>query len=178
MTSFIRAIPLTAPFGQALPLVALIGAAILATPMPVAYADNVKAGPALMAQAVTPKPPTGAPMASDKPETVEARITDLHAKLQITAAEEPKWTDVAKAMRDNATAMDKLVADKKAQAAKGMTAVEDLLTYQTFAQAHVDGLKRLTSAFKALYATMPAAQKLVADQVFMQFGRTAQPTHG
>lgn len=178
MSSFIRAIPVYLPLGRTGPVAMLIGAALLASPIPAAHAEGIKTAPVLMAQAATPKPPVVAPMVADKPETVEARITDLHAKLQITPAEESKWNDVAKVMRDNAAAMEKLVAAKKAQSSKDMTALEDLMTYQSFAQAHIDGLKALTSAFKTLYNAMPAAQKLVADQTFMHFGRGTPPAHG
>ena len=44
--------------------------------------------------------------------------------------------------------------------------MQDLQTYSAFAQAHVDHLKKLTSAFATLYDTMPAKQKKLADQVF------------
>jgi protein CpxP len=168
------------PLARIAPAAILIGAAILTSPIPAAYAEGLKMAPALMAQATTPtpKPPAVAPMVADKPETVEARIAELHTKLQITPAEESKWADVAKVMRDNAAAMEKLVADKRAQSPQGMTAMDDLITYQKFAQAHLDGLKRLTAAFKTLYKAMPADQKLVADQAFMNFGRGTPPAHG
>ena len=42
---------------------------------------------------------------------------------------------VATAMRDNATAMDKLVQTKRAIAPASMTAVDDLMTFQEFTQA-------------------------------------------
>jgi hypothetical protein len=80
-------------------------------------------------------------------------------------------------MRDNATAMKKLVEEKTAEAPHGMTAVGDLQTYQKFAQAHVDGLKNLSSSFETLYNSMPAQQKKVADQVFQDSGREAAPRH-
>ena len=117
-------------------------------------------------------------MNADKPESVDDRISDLHDKLQITPAQTAKWNDVAKAMRDNAIQMEKLVADKKAQPAQSMTAIDDLMTYQKFAQAHVDGLKRLTAAFKALYDSMPSSQKLTADKTFANFGRGTPPARG
>ena len=47
-----------------------------------------------------------------------------------------------------------------------MSAVDDLQMYQKFAQAHVDGLKNLLSHFEAFYASMPDAQKKIADGVF------------
>jgi periplasmic protein CpxP/Spy len=115
-------------------------------------------------------------LAADAPaagteETVDQRIADLHAALQITPEEETAWNAVAQAMRDNAAAMEKLVAEKKAMPRKTRTAVQDLQIYTEFAQAHVDGLKALTTSFTALYDAMPEAQKKVADHVF----RTFQP---
>jgi periplasmic protein CpxP/Spy len=73
-------------------------------------------------------------------------------------------------MRDNATAMDKLVQTKRAIAPASMTAVDDLATYQEFTQLRLDGLKNLNAAFKSLYNSMPAAQQKNADQVFMTYG--------
>ena len=114
------------------------------------------------------KPPAAAAATSSKPQTVEQRITMLKSALKITPDQEPKWDKVATAMRDNAAAMDKLVKDKRAKT--DITAVDDLKTYQDFTQAHLDGLKNLTSAFESLYDSMTADQKKNADQVFHNFG--------
>ena len=73
---------------------------------------------------------------------VEQRITQLHTQLKITPDEESKWNGVAQAMRDNASNMEKLVAEKRQQAPQSMTAVQDLQTYQDFTQQHLDGLAR------------------------------------
>ncbi|MFI4999759.1 MAG: Spy/CpxP family protein refolding chaperone [Reyranellales bacterium] len=126
-------------------------------------------GPA-MAQTAGQKPPAAAAATSSKPETLEQRIVSLKASLKITADQEAKWTAVATAMRENAAAMDKLVTAKRAQPAASMTAIDDLATYQEFSQAHLDGLKNLIPAFKALYDSMPADQKKNADQVFQKYG--------
>ena len=115
------------------------------------------------------KPPAAAAATSDKPETVEQRITTLKAALKVTPDQESKWEGVAKAMRENAAAMDKLVQDKKGKMAN-LNAVDDLKTYQEFSQAHLDGLKNLSSAFKTLYDAMPADQKKNADGVFDSYG--------
>jgi glutamine synthetase adenylyltransferase len=109
--------------------------------------------------------------AEEKAETVEQRITKLHAELKITPDQEAKWNPVAQAMRDNAANMEKLIAEKRKQAPQNMSAVDDLKTYQEFAQAHVDGLKNLTSAFSSLYDSMSDQQKKNADQVFANFNR-------
>ena len=73
-------------------------------------------------------------------------------------------------MRENAGAMEKLVTAKRGTAPASMTAVDDLKTYQEFSQAHLDGLKNLTSAFTSFYNTMPAEQKANADKVFESYG--------
>jgi hypothetical protein len=74
-------------------------------------------------------------------------------------------------MRENATAMDKIVAQARTTPPQNMTAVEDLKMYQKFAQAHIDGLKNLIVSFEKLYAAMPDAQKKITDDVFRTSGR-------
>ncbi len=115
--------------------------------------------------------------AEEKADSVEERITDLHASLKITAGEETAWQAVAQTMRDNAAAMEKLASSKESKS-DTMTAVEDLQTYSDFAQAHVDHLKKLTSAFETLYNAMPAEQKKLADQVFSRSQRESQGKQG
>jgi hypothetical protein len=115
------------------------------------------------------KPPAAAAATSNKPETVEQRITALKAALKITPDQESKWEGVAKAMRENAAAMEKVVQEKKGKMAN-MNAVDDLKTYQEFSQVRLDGLKNLISSFKTLYDAMPADQKKNADHVFDSYG--------
>ena len=69
-------------------------------------------------------------------------------------------------MRENAAAMDKLIAETRTTPPQNMSAVADLKMYQKFAQTHVDALKNLLSHFEGLYAAMPDAQKKIADEVF------------
>jgi len=106
----------------------------------------------------------------ERAETVQQRIRTLHASLHITPAEEADWSSVAQVMRDNETKMQDMISTHEAMAPHHVTAPEDLMTYETFTQAHVDGLKALRASFETLYATMPADQKLVADDVFDKFG--------
>jgi hypothetical protein len=152
-------------------IAALLGAVLLSAAFTASWAQS----------APTPAPGSspGAVDATDtKIETVEARITKLHDDLMITANEEVKWGVVAKTMRNNASAMEKLVAKKSARTAESTTAVDDLLTYQEFAKAHLAGLTDLTSSFKSLYDSMPAAQKKNADKVFETFGRPRATPQG
>jgi len=96
---------------------------------------------------------------------VEEHIKDLHAKLKITAAEEPKWQEVADTMRENARDLDKAI-DKRESTMGSATAVDDLKSYAEIAQAHANGVKKLASAFTGLYSMMSDEQKKEADEVF------------
>ena len=165
MFPLFRPIPRLAPVVRSLAVATLLGTTFLVGSL----------GP-VAAQAPAQKPPAAAAATSNKPESVEQRITTLKTALKITADQEAKWGTVATAMRDNATAMDKLVQAKRAIAPASMTAVDDLNTYEEFTKVRLDGLKNLTSAFKSLYNSMPADQQKNADQVFMTFG--SAPAHG
>jgi hypothetical protein len=109
-----------------------------------------------------------APMAKSGAKSdmgVESHIKDLHAQLQITAAEETQWAAVAKAMRHSAIETDKAI-DKREALVKSANAIDNLNAYGDIAQAHADGVKRLAAAFAPLYASMSDDQKKEADAVF------------
>jgi hypothetical protein len=181
-----------APLARVLSVAALLAATALATPLTAARAASADAAQFQLAQATPPSQPTspapaatapasqaapqaapqpqsGDTAAETKPETVDERITSLHAALQITPQQEAKWDRVAQVMRDNAAAMQKLMAERDSQAGN-ITAVQDLQEYEKFAQAHITGLRKLIVSFDILYKSMPDAQKKVADQVFEDFG--------
>jgi hypothetical protein len=156
------------PLARSLAIASLSGAALLAGSL----------GP-VAAQAPDSKtPPAAAAATSSKPETVEQRITMLKTALKITPDQETKWNAVAQSMRDNASAMEKLVATKRAIPPEKTTAVDDLKTYQEFTEVRLDGLKHLNSAFKSLYDSMPAEQKKNADMVFEKYGPSKPATQG
>jgi periplasmic protein CpxP/Spy len=155
MSSFTHPIAVTAPIVRSIAIAALMGATMLASPLSAARAE----------QAV-PQNQAAAGATESKGETVEQRITNLRGALKITAEQGTQWNAVAQAMRENGANMDKLVAANRTTPPQNMSAIDDLKSYQKFAQAHVDGLKNLISAFDKLYAAMPDAQKKVADGVF------------
>jgi LTXXQ motif family protein len=146
--------------------------------------DRASSGvnPVQLAQATaTPAPATPAAPAHKsrrasrmEPDRVEARIKELHDKLQITDAQADQWNAVAQVMRDNASSMRSLAATRT-QNAGGMTAIDDLRSYQQITEAHADGLKKFVSAFQTLYDSMSDAQKKTADAVFAQ--RQKQHAH-
>ena len=98
-------------------------------------------------------------------ERVEARITNMHARLKITQAQEEQWAKVAQSMRDSEKAIEPLIKTRKDNA-KTRTAVDDLKSYGEITDAHADGIKQFTLAFVPLYDSMSDAQKKEADTLF------------
>jgi protein CpxP len=106
---------------------------------------------------------------AQRDEAVEHHITDLHAKLRITAAEESQWKEVADTMRDNAKTMDKAI-DKHDASLASATAIDELNAYADTAQAHATGVKKLAKSFSGLYSMMSDDQKKEADEIFSHRG--------
>ena len=98
-------------------------------------------------------------------DRAELRIKDMHTKFKITAAQEEQWAKVAAVMIDNGKTMDTLT-QARVDHAKDMNAVDDLKTYGEVAEAHADGIKKLTPLFADLYASMSDVQKKEADTLF------------
>ena len=143
------------------------GAASITAAEPVAA--KLSAQTMMLAQ-VSPAPAATkqAPAPTSKAKAVdanEARITDLHAKLKITPAQEDLWSSVTTVMRANAKAMEPL-KQARYDKAPTMTAVEDFRSYAEIADAHADGIKKFVPVFAALYDSMSDAQKKNADTIF------------
>ena len=168
-------IAMSAPFARSVAIAALMGATMLASPPTVTRAETAPDAVIQLAQADTSRSPAAAGAVEAKGETVEQRITNLQRALRISSDQEPKWNAVAQAMRENATNMDTLIAENRKKPPQDMTAVDDLISYQKVAQAHVDGLKNLIASFATLYAAMPDAQKRNADDVFRTSERERFP---
>jgi protein CpxP len=129
------------------------------------------------AYAETSPPITGAQSPAGVPTTkmdrsdarrdaqVDTRIKDLHTKLKITAEQEGRWANVGKAMHKGAIELDKAI-EKREGMVKTASAIDNLNAYGDIAQAHLDSIKELSSAFSPLYASMPDEQKALADEVF------------
>lgn len=110
--------------------------------------------------------------------SVESRIKDLHDQLRITPEQEAQWSGVAQVMLDNSSAIESAIQDR-AQKAKSMSAVDDLLSYQAIAATHAEGLKKFAAIFAPLYSAMPEAQQKNADAVFAHRTESSKmKTHG
>jgi hypothetical protein len=152
-----------------------LGATLFASPLNTARADSTAPAPIQQPQTTVPQ---AEPQATEpQPETVEQRITNLHVALKITPDQEKAWDSVAQAMRENAAAMETLVAERTVHAPKNVTAVQDLQSYEKFTQEHANALKKLIPSFEALYNSMPDEQKKVTDEVFQSFGHRNDPSH-
>lgn len=160
-----------APVARTFAIASLTGAALLAGSVAPTWAQTADSKD-------SKAPPAAAAATSTKPETVEQRIVTLKTALKVTPEQEPKWTAVAQAMRDSSVQMEKLVATKRAIPPEKTTAVDDLKTYQEFTEVRLEGLKKVNSAFKSLYDSMPAEQKKNADLVFEKYGPSKPTTQG
>lgn len=109
----------------------------------------------------------GAPHRQKHATGIDALIEHLHDKFRITATQEPLWSRVAAAMHENADTMSKL-ANRRLEASKSATAVDDLKSYAEISDAHAEGAKRLITAFQPLYDSMSDSQKAAADTEFRE----------
>jgi hypothetical protein len=105
-------------------------------------------------------------------KSVDVRIDNLHQRLHITPAQESLWHPVAQVMRDNADTMESL-RKTRSDRATDMSAMDNLHSYGEVADAHAEGVKKLTTAFQPLYDSMSDTQKRNADTIFRDSGHHA-----
>ncbi len=108
-------------------------------------------------------------------QRVEKRITELHAALHVTAAQQPQWDGFINVMRENAKQLDAAVISDVNTLAK-MTAVEQMQTYARITEQHARDVRNLVPAFASLYDVMSPDQKLNADNYFRAEAKRAR--HG
>jgi len=128
--------------------------------------------------AAASSPLAGHPVAGkNAEERVEHRISELHAQLRITPAEQQPWEQFAEVMRENARDMDRAFI-QRAEQFPSMNALQNMQSYEQIAEAHAQHLQKLVPAFENLYNSMPDQQKQLADQVFRaNAGQHAQQSH-
>jgi hypothetical protein len=95
---------------------------------------------------------------------IEGRIAFVKAELAITDAQAPQWSafadalrERAKTMRDSMTSM--MQADKPANAADRTDAMVKMMS------AHLESMKTVATAEKALYAVLTDSQQETADEL-------------
>lgn len=128
--------------------------------------------PAFAQSAAAPQTSAAAPAkayhhASDRMmpgQLADGRIAFLKAELKITPSQEAQWRQVAAAMRDNASALDKAITAARQNRGE-MNAVERIEQRQHFASMRADNDARLLAAFKPLYASLTPEQQQTANQL-------------
>jgi hypothetical protein len=103
-------------------------------------------------------------------------LASLHDKLGITPAEEPLWGTFADCMRASAAQLGDAYRQRREQLPT-MNALADMSSFINLEQMRLDGLKKSSAAFTALYQTMPPAQQKVADTLFLS-DMPGAPHHG
>jgi hypothetical protein len=113
-------------------------------------APRHRALPLLPVQAPAPAP------------NIEANIAQLRQRLQITAAQEPRFEALANVMRQNARMMP------NAPPPTNLDPIQGLRFAIQAGEQELVGLKRMLPALEALYASLSPLQQRTADQVFRQ----------
>lgn len=148
--------------------------AIIALPL---FILGAFSGPATAAGAGDPTavhPSTGGgqaatPAKADRTHNAEAgvedKIADLHARLEITNAQQGSWDQFAQVMRDNAQSIDQAF-QQRVKSLPDMNAIENLQSYADLAAEHAKEVQKLVLAFQSVYNTFSDSQKRRADDVF------------
>jgi hypothetical protein len=109
-------------------------------------------------------------------DRVEKRIADLHAKLQITPAEQPLWDKFAQIMRENAQRISQSASERAAKL-KDMTASDNMQSYAQLAMLHAQDVENLSAAFLPLYASFSPDQQHNADALFRNVSTSRAARH-
>jgi protein CpxP len=98
-------------------------------------------------------------------ERVEQRISQLHAQLRITPAQQAQWDQFAQVMRENARNMEQRL-EQRVSSFTSLNAADNLQSYAQVSELHAQDVKKLADAFQPVYAAMSDEQKKNADTVF------------
>jgi periplasmic protein CpxP/Spy len=127
--------------------------------------------------------PNGQAMTKAQPATargmetrMDQRITDLHARLLISPAQQPQWDNFSDVMRENARDTSETF-QHRAQAMSAMTAAENMQSYAKVTAEYAQHMQKLVPTFQALYDTMSDSQKRTADQVFRDDANHGDRSH-
>ena len=104
---------------------------------------------------------------------VDQRIKDLHGRLHITAAQQPKWDQFAQAMRGNAQDLDAAYR-QRAEKLDKMNAIDNMQSYAQIEQKRAQDAEKLIPAFQGLYDALSDTQKKEADSLFRNYAAQAQ----
>lgn len=128
----------------------------------------------------TPSPATGAAPQSGMyqrdhawmmpGQLVNGRIAFLQAELKITPAQQTQWRQFASVMRQNAQAIDQVIASARQHRGAAENAVDRLSLRAEFAKVRADNEARLATAFRPLYTSLSPDQQQIANQLIGHAG--------
>ncbi len=136
--------------------------------MPALAQTPAQAAPAPAPAAVTTPAPAPSAHAARHNAYVERRIAVLRSRLKITPAQTQAFEQFAQVMRDNASHMDALMAERQ-QKVCTMSAVDALKSYQAVAQQHLDDMQTLVLRSRPCTTRCRRNRRTLADRDFQQF---------
>ena len=98
---------------------------------------------------------------------VEGRLAFLKTELKITSAQLPLWNKFADALRNNASAVSKVMQGGAAGISQSATVPDRLAAREKLLTAQLDALQNLKVAVDPLYAALSAEQKKTADEIML-----------
>jgi periplasmic protein CpxP/Spy len=149
------------------------GAPQTGTAAPQTGTATPQTGAAMAPQGNPPAPSAQATPPQTMAQMVEQRIADLHSRLLITHAQQPKWARFAAVMRSNAKQLDEAY-QRRAEKLDSMNALENMESYAQIERSRVNDVERLVPAFRTLYASLSPQQKRMADELFRERAQQAQ----
>jgi periplasmic protein CpxP/Spy len=146
--------------------------------------------PAAVAQTAAPAPESGRGQLAQRQhdqrafrmpsERLEAHLAYIKTALQITPAQQPQWDAYVNVRRNQATAMDRRIQERRAQMAQHPadaqrpTFIERRERQRERMIAATQRLDELMTVEKPLYAVLSPEQQRVASEVLL----TGGPRHG
>ncbi len=116
---------------------------------------------------------TGATTAQVRAAT-DVHLAQMRGRLKITPAQVPQWDVFATVSRENAEEMHERFERRRTGLAR-FDAAQNMADFAQISELHARQLVRLSAAFQALYATMPADQQREADAYFRELRNPERP---
>lgn len=104
----------------------------------------------------------------------DAHLAAMRGRLKVTPAQQPQWDVFATVSRENAEEMHERF-ERRRTGLPRFDAAQNMGDFAQIAELHARQLIRLSAAFQALYAIMPADQQREADGYFREIRNPEQP---
>ncbi|MBC7433024.1 MAG: Spy/CpxP family protein refolding chaperone [Rubritepida sp.] len=116
---------------------------------------------------------TGVTTAQGRAAT-DAHLAQMRGRFKVTPAQVPQWDVFATVSRENTEEMHERFERRRAGLAR-FDAAQNMADFAQISELHARQLVRLSAAFQALYALMPADQQREADAYFREVRNPERP---